>query len=523
MISLHGTLRRGAPVLLVVVIALALRWRHIDARLYTSDAADYARAAKASPGELYWGARDASLPQLIALKRDPQAGAHPWDYLYRQNDGHALRHFHAPVSFYIASAVNAFGGEERAQRMASSLAGATVGAVVTGGLLGLGAPWLASLLAGVIVVSDSRFIEITTDLSPHPWYILFALSCLMLSAWALRTGSRRARVAAWVALALSIATLEFAPLLVAAFLLAAAAGRLAKLPDADKFVPRPLLAWSARALAFLAVILFAIWPAGVLKGGYAVSYGFNNLIIPFLRSSSYYGPADVGIILRNFFANHESFVLLCAAAALAAAMGLRRRKMPADSVLFGCYSLAAFLFGSGGRFIYPAYAAQVTVFLAPFAALLWRDVAQSAPAARRWPPHAALAIFLLAGGQSTWLALRTPPKSDPLAPVVAELPGYVPATETVLVNDINDGGTYYFYLPQRRFELTVTPSTLAPRRGELESSIRYALLNTGILEPASLRRLAAEFEPLRAYPRPRHGAQTLLLRKRVPAPGAPVP
>lgn len=523
MISLRETLRRAAPVLLVVVIALALRWRHVDARLYTSDAADYARAAKASPGELYRGAHDASLPRLIALKRDPQAGAHPWDYLYRQNDGNALRHFHVPVSFYIASAVNAFGGEERAQRMATSVAGAMAGAVATGGLLCLGAPWFASLLAGVLVVTDSRFIEITTDVSPHPWYILFALSCLMLSAFALRSGSRRARVAAWAALALSIATLEFAPLLVAAFLLAAVAGRLAKLPDAHKFVPRPLLARSARTLAFLAVMLFAIWPAGVLKGGYAVSYGFNNLIIPLLRSSSYYGPAGVGIILGNFFANQETFVLLCAATALAAAMGLRRRKMPADSLLFGCYCLAAFLFGSGGRFVYPAYAAEVTVFLAPFAALLWRDAAQSAPAARRWLSHAALAIFLLACGQSTWLALRTPPKSDPLAPVVADLPGYVPATETVLVNDINDGRTYYLYLPQHRFELTVAPSTLVPRRGELESSIRYALLNTDILEPESLRRLAAEFEPLRAYPRSRAGAQTLLLRKRAPAPGTPVP
>ena len=522
MISLPESLRRAAPVLLVVMIALALRWPHIDQRLFTSDGADYARAAKASPWELYRGAREASLPQLIALKRDPQAGAHPWDFLYSQSDGHALRHFHVPASFYIASAVNALSGEDRAQRLASSLAGATVGAVVTGGLLCLGTPWLASLLAGVLVVTEPRFIEMTTDVSPHPWYILFALSCLMLSAFALRTGSRGARVAAWVALALSIATLEFAPLLIAAFLLAAVASRVAKLPDADKFVPRPLLAWSARRLVFLAAMLFAIWPAGLLKGGYVVSYGFNNLVIPLLRSSSYFGPTGVAIILGNFFANHEAFVLLCAAAALAATIGLRQRRMPADSLLFGCYSLAAFLFGSGGRFVYPAYAVQVTAFLVPFAALLWRDVAQSAPAARRWLPHAALAIFVFACGQSTWLALRNPPKSDPLAPVVADLPGYVPASEVVLVNDFNDGATYYLYLPQRRFELTVTPSTLAPRRSELEPSIRYALINTGMLEPESLRRLATEFESLRAYPRPQSGAQTLLLRKRVPPRRAPV-
>src|SRR5450759_3400584 len=50
MIGLRIALRRAAPELVVVVIALALRWRHIDARLFTSDGADDTRAAKASPG-----------------------------------------------------------------------------------------------------------------------------------------------------------------------------------------------------------------------------------------------------------------------------------------------------------------------------------------------------------------------------------------------------------------------------------------------------------------------------------------
>ena len=271
MLGLRDILWRGAIVVLIVCVALALRWRHIDTRLFTSDGADYARAAQAPAVDLYLGTHEASLVRLFMLWRNPRVGTHLFDYLSRQKDTTAMRHFHAPVSFYIMSAVHALGGEERAQRGASSLAGAMVGAVTAGGLLCLGAPWGASLLAGIVVVADSGFITVTTDISPHPWYILFALSCLMLSAFTLRTGSRRAYIAAWVTFALSIATLEFAPLLVAAFVLAAVIAQLAKLPEADKFIPSSPLSWMVRHLLILAALDEAL---DILPGGFPVD-GFD--------------------------------------------------------------------------------------------------------------------------------------------------------------------------------------------------------------------------------------------------------
>jgi len=420
-----------------------------------------------------------------------------------------MRHFHAPVSFYIMSAVHALGGEERAQRGASSLAGAMVGAVTAGGLLCLGAPWGASLLAGIVVVADSGFITVTTDISPHPWYILFALSCLMLSAFTLRTGSRRAYIAAWVTFALSIATLEFAPLLVAAFVLAAVIARLAKLPEADKFIPSSPLSWMVRHLLILAALLVVIWPAGLLKGGYAISYGFNNLIIPLMRSNAYYGPASPGIILGNFFLHREALVVLCAGAVFAAAVAILRRKMPADTLLFGSYAFCAFLFNSGGRFVYPPYAAETVSFLVPFAALLWRDVEP-----HRWPRRLAAVIFLIACTYSVWVAINMPRKTDPLAVVVAELPSYIPVHEPVLVNELNDGGTYSLYLPQYHFEPIASTGTLSPRRRDLEPSIRYAIINTGNLTPESARLLASGYQTLRAYPGSKPGVQILVVRKR---------
>ena len=511
--------RNAALVLLVAIVGLALRWPHLNNRLFTSDAADYVRAARTPPAGIYCDSHSVSLPTLIRLLRAPETHGHLWDYLYRRQDNAALRHFHVPVSFYVASAVHARGGEDRAQRVVASLAGALTGAIVTGGLLYLGAPSAACLLAGILTVADTRGIEVTTEVSPHTWYILFALSCLMAAALSLRGDSRFLGRVALVCLALAIATIEFAPLLIVAFVLAAVLGRLLSLPDAGKLLPTPPFPWLGRTLVGLGMFLFVLWPAGFFKGGYVVSYGFLNIALPLLHSTSYYGPAAPVAILRNFLGHHEALLLLCAGAVLGAAAGLLTRKIQVDSLLFGCYTLAAFLFSAGGRFLYPAYAAEVVVFLAVFAALVWRDVASSTkPAARRLVHACALVVFLLASGQAVWSAWRTPPKDDPLAAVVRDFRDQVPSTEPVLVNDINDGSTYYLYLPSYTFELTTDSASLTPRRHEMEPSIRYALLNTGLLTADQRLRLSAEFEILRAYRRSPPGLETILARKRLPSP-----
>src|SRR5690349_6513712 len=99
----------GAIAIALLLTSFAYGALYCDNSLFTTDATDYLRAVDDGFWNNYFDARSRGLWGVIStFKQQPEVRSRIWDYLARQDDAAAKRHFHVPVGFYPNILVRAF-------------------------------------------------------------------------------------------------------------------------------------------------------------------------------------------------------------------------------------------------------------------------------------------------------------------------------------------------------------------------------------------------------------------------------
>ncbi len=346
---------RWAIVLGLFGVSLLVRLPFCSDNIFTYDAADYLRAARAGFWNQYVGADSISLPAFYEkYKGDSEFRGHPWGPLYIANDGASLRHFHVPLGFYLPSLIERLNGGRKSQLVAVAVVSSGTVAATFIVLTSLEVHYLLAALTGLFLAFSPVLILAGTNLSPHPLFTLTAiLSLYAFVRWIEAPGKH------WFALllvlcAMSIATLELSPLLAVTLVCSLAAQCWWKRNDARCLSFRlKTTVWGALALIML---LFLMWPGGILRGGYLMSYGtfiFQGLF----RSSLYF--RDRGLTTGVVHLGHGSLLgltyVVCLMFGIYSAIRFRRYTPLTAFTIF-----AVLLFGQGmaNGFRNPTYASH---------------------------------------------------------------------------------------------------------------------------------------------------------------------
>ena len=343
-------------LLILVVSALSFSVR-LPIREYPpglADERDYRLAAIERFDSIYFGYNTVSLFDLIRRYRsEPQFREHPWQVLADEQEQLAWRHFHVPLSFYPSVVLSGPGRPDWPHRILPVSASALVAPLIMAGCWWLNLSIWGALAASLLVAVDRRFIEASMILSPHPLYILLAVAFLFAFAGFLQKPTARRRLAVIALFALAVACLELSPLLAAAGLLAVAL--------CHRTVNRAAIRPQWMDLVVFAALLFAIWPAGFLKLGYATCYGVFA-VLGSVRADEYYGPADAQTLYSRLFGG-GLLVGACAAAALIGALLAWARRVEPVLAVFASYAVLAVSFNLLNSFRNATYAAESTVFI----------------------------------------------------------------------------------------------------------------------------------------------------------------
>jgi hypothetical protein len=260
----------------------------VPTRSFGYDESDYMRAVAMGFRANYLD--EPSLPlttflrQGVAALRGESSGRSLSELVRGSDDVTFYRHYHAPLSFYLAIATNRVAGAgERAMRWSSVLCLLLTAVAVYAAAARLGGPGArtAPPLALALYLLCPFSISAAFTVSPHALYALVSFLTLMSAAAFLADGSRAAWYGMFILLALSFLTLEYAVLLLPA--LAPCAARWRAFRGA-----RPSLGLGLAL--FVGTILLA-WPAGLFKLTLVKNYLFFAYFT--LRKADAYGTGSL--------------------------------------------------------------------------------------------------------------------------------------------------------------------------------------------------------------------------------------
>jgi len=464
---------RVVCALLVALLVFLFHAQYSKSNYLLSDSADYLRASHSPFLRTYFNTDSASPIQLFAMRHDPAFRAHPWDYLYFHDDNAAIRHFHAPLSFYPMHIVSVFTSADSNQRIVSSLVTATTCGVLVLGLSTFGVPLAVAGMTALVAGIQSRYVEVSVAPSPHGWYMLFAVIFLFAFAGYLTTRRFRTLVIAAIFLGCAFATLEFSLELIASIPLALA---LQWLLDRGALGDIKGLAFSIlKAIPVFLGTMFLLWPGGWLRGGYLESYGVTGSTVLF-KNKAAFGSHDAGAgLYRKFFSGHEALLLLFAFAVFSLIVLVVKRRFSIVTIVFMSYTVVAFALGIADHFRLDTYISEALLFFLISVALLFHDWLSAGIGGKRPIAIVAAVFVLVAVGTQEWMQRPsiTLYKSW-LKPVLIGVSSKVPAGATILVND--NWEAYYAYLPGYDYEPTAAVLDLAPRNPERTKEIHFALL-----------------------------------------------
>jgi hypothetical protein len=474
-----------------VVVALAVFLFHLPFSknsFLTDDSADYLRAAQPNIGALYLNTDSASPIALRKLFSDDRFRNAPWDFLYFRGDNAAIRHFHAPFSFYVMHAVYSAGGSDRAQRLTVSVVAALTCALLTIGLAAAGVPLILASAGALLAGLQSRYIEVSVDPTPHSWYMLFAVTFLLLLSRFVAVRRTRDLMAAAVALGFAFATLEFSLELILSVPVALTA--LWITGNLHRAQLKNVCALLLRAIPVFLATTFVLWPGGWLRGGYLECYGVTGATVVFKNRHAFGEKLSAGILYDKLFAHHEAifaiFLFFFAALIYLAA----KKRIGIYSGVFASYTVIALALGVADHFRLSTYVSEFLLFLIPASALLLRDLL---PAPRPKLRGAAIVLsctLLLCAMAQEWVQRGGGMHYRPwLQPVFAGISADVPRGSTILVNDNLEG--LYTYLPGYDYEPTADEGASTPRTAWRAAKARYFLLRESTAPPAGADRIAS--------------------------------
>lgn len=431
--------------------------------LFSSDAADYVRVGKNGFAESYLDTGSAGLwGSLRIIRRHPEARIHFYDFLEQQDDAAPKRHWHVAPGLYGAAIASQFGADNRTYRLMMAVAGAAAIAAVFIGLRLASVHLLLALATAVLAALSPAVVYASSTVAPHAPFLAALVASGFAFAQYLEHRKRAWGVATGVALGFAVAACELSVVIFAAFalLLAWRAIRAGIKSTLD------LLAVPAAALLATMTLL---WPGGIFRGGYVLSYGawcFNAL---FRRAKDFGEAASLGVVLTRGAQGSHIVLLLFVAIVIGVLILELSGRSNIHIQVFSWLVLGFFAQGMLNRFKNPTYVSHFVVLTWVLLALISQQWITQAKARAHFAALAAVSgvYLLLAIPASGWPAASARAgeeeqmHSDRVREVLALATKTIPPGATVLAN--YDYDIWGLYLPENVVKHSMNASNLDPR------------------------------------------------------------
>jgi hypothetical protein len=361
-------------VLLGFVVALAgLLYfsQHCDDSPFQGDAADYIGAVEGGMSTLYLDSGSVGLWGALALARQPERraplGSLILHHFVDQDDAAASRHFHVAPGFYPNVLASSWGADNRAQRPVAAAVAAAAAGIMFLGLRLAGVHLLLALVSAFLAVLSPTVVVTSTDISPHSSFLAVMLAAAFSLARYLETGREVWIFTAAAAFAATVATLELSIVTAAAF-------AVVLVWNYRHQVAPKLREFRVSVLIFLSILL-VLWPGGVIRGGYVLSYG-AYIYLALFRRQAWYGDFSLGRALIRGCQGSPFMILVLTLVVFATLSLAVRRKLDPYTCVFGWLTLAFLSQGMLNNFRNSTYAAHFMVLvwiLMAIAAQRWLD------------------------------------------------------------------------------------------------------------------------------------------------------
>ena len=460
--------RRSVTILFGAVVALAsfaYFSRYCSDALFSDDAADYVRAAKIGFFASYFETRSVGLwGSIRIMKQYPQARLHLWDFLEQQDDPAPSRHWHVAPGFYGDAIASQLGAASRTHRLIMAAAGAiTVGTIFVG-LRFASVDFLLAFATAALATLSPAVVSTSSTVSPHAPFLAALIASGFAFAQYLDKGGRARGIATGVTLGAAIATCELSITICVAFgLILVWRARRSGIRSTINLLPTPVVA--------LLITLLLLWPGGVLRGGYVLSYGMWCLSVLLRRSKNWgsWGEASTRDILMSGAQGSPVVLLLFVVIAIGVFLVHLSRKSNLHIQVFSWLVLGFFIQGILNRFHNPTYASHFVVLTWVLLALLCQQWVMLATGKARFPVFVAVCsmYLLLAIPTSGWPAASARAIEDEqrhsarAQKVIALANKMIPRGATILGN--YDHEIWHLYLPQNVIQHSTSASNLQPR------------------------------------------------------------
>jgi hypothetical protein len=349
--------RENLLCLILFIICILVRIPYCTNTIHISDAADYLRAARYGFLSNYLDSASIGLWGVVGQYRtDGNFRQRPWDSLSRKGDLAAFRHFHVPLAFYPHALAESVFQSNSSHRWIDAVTGSLLIMLIFQFLRRFGTPCFIAFGGCLVISFLPSFIKTSTGFSPHTTYLLAAMVCLFYLGEFFKTGFSHDLLAASVCAAVAAATLEFAPLLILTALIMMAISRESRRRICDAARNRIILP----AAGCYVGSLILLWPGGIFKGSYLLSYATFAFQAAF-RRDSYFGKASALDILIRIGSGNFNIGLICIVIVIATLVYCIWKRSNAVLLLFAIYVCLAFAQGLGNRFMNYSYVAQFLV------------------------------------------------------------------------------------------------------------------------------------------------------------------
>jgi hypothetical protein len=430
------------------------------------DAADYLMSVKKPWKAQYLGAGNIDLPGFLhAAFSKSSADRHMWDQLERAGDISAARHFHVPLGLHAQALIEVLGLPIEAHQVPPVVFAALSAAALFVILDMAGVRLWVSLAFALIFLLNPSVHAAERIVSPHALFCLLSMMAAGLFSTENPEASPKRALLALICVAAAVATLELSPLLVLGLTLAGAWHwfRIAKPQVFAEMQRRPL--W---ACAGVLAVLGLAWPAGLLRGGYVISYG-TFLYQGLFRRDAYFGSTTLLSGLKSVFAGSLAWPALIVILLVYGAWQVAFRRPPLLWTVAWTLLCAFCLQGVLNRFHNDTYALHMVAFLCLFAALVCERILSLAmPAWGRTALTVAIGLGLIVSAAQWMRASRASAavwdeESRRMGRVLESVREIVPPGSAVLANQ--HWGPMKLYLPALRFEPTAGKTTIEQRPG----------------------------------------------------------
>lgn len=429
---------------------------------FSSDAADYVRGAKIGFAASYFDTGSVGLwGSIKIIEQYPEARLHLWDFLEQQNDAAPNWHWHSAPGLYGAAIASEFGASNRIYRLIMAAAGAIAIGAIFIGLRLAGVYFLLALATAVLATVSPSVAYASSNVSPHAPFLVALIASGFAFAHYLERGDRGWGIATGVALGFAVATCELSLILFAAFgvVLVSRAFR-SGIKSTINLLPMP-----GAAMLGTAILL---WPGGVFRGGYGLSYGAWCLHA-LLRRSKDFGEVSPSVILTRGAQGSLLVILVLVVIAIGALILELTRNSNWHIQVFSWLVLGFFAQGMLNRFKNPTYAGHFIVVTWILFALISQQWVELAKGRVRYAALAAVCgmYLLLVIPASRWplASAHTSEEEQTRAAraqeTIALANKIIPRGATILGN--YDFEIWDLYLPQNVVEHSTSAFDLQPR------------------------------------------------------------